>query len=141
MSSDRLPIRPESLRWLRADLWNYLELHAKMGRLNMSVQLGVLSWQEESVLIYNRHRAQGSTLHLLQADEDGRLKCYHLEVVVDMPPAKVQALPPDAVIVKFSEAGPAAAAAAPDQASQGGNSAGDEPPEHFLELRVTGQVA
>ena len=78
---------------------------------------------------------------VLQADEKGQLKCYHLEVLADLPPAKLHSLPPDAVIVQFKQMDTSAAAAAPDQAGNGGDAAGDEPPEHFLELRVTGQVA
>ncbi len=83
----------------------------------------------------------------LQADEEGKLKCYHLEVVVDMPPAKVQALPPDAVIVQFTHVDtPAAAAVAGggglggEAVGQVGGAPGEEPAEHFLELLVTGQV-
>ena len=75
----------------------------------------------------------------LQVDEGGKLTCYHLEVVVDMPPAKVQSLPPDAVIVQFTHM-QAPNAAAPDQAAQGGHLAPGEPPETFLELLVSGQV-
>ena len=72
----------------------------------------------------------------LQVDEAGKLTCYHLEVVVDMPPAKVQSLPPDAVIVQFTHIQPPNAAAT-DQAPKGGDLA---LPESFLELLVRGQV-
>ncbi len=58
-------------------------------------------------------------------------------MVADLPPAKMQSLPPDAVIVQFTQMD----AAATNLAVQGGNSAGEEAPEHFLELHVTGQVA
>ncbi|CAL8470523.1 g10065 [Coccomyxa elongata] len=77
----------------------------------------------------------------LQVDKAGKLTCYHLEVVVDMPPAKVQSLPPDAVIVQFTQiqAPNQAMAAAPDYAAQGGDLTPGEPPETFLELLVSGQ--
>lgn len=66
-----------------------------------------------------------------------------------MPPAKVQALPPDAVIVQFThvETPAAAAAVAAGEGGLGGEAVGqvggppgEEPVEHFLELLVTGQV-
>lgn len=78
----------------------------------------------------------------LQVDKAGKLTCYHLEVVLDMPPAKVQSLPPDAVIVQFTQiqAPNQVMAAAPDQAAQGGDLTPVGPPDTFLELVVSGQV-
>lgn len=38
-----------------------------------------------------------------QAEEDGKLGCATLEVLADLPPGKLNALPPDAVVVQVTE--------------------------------------